>query len=373
MQINRQNYEQYFLLYADGELTTSERNAVQQFVTENKDLAIELEMIQAAILPKEEIKLLDKNFLYKGVDYKTQQKLLLKLDNELPANELAEIDALLSGNINAKAEYDLLASTVLDKNEKIIFEHKHLLYKKEKDNVVVFGYLRWAAAAIFIGFVLFTGIKFYNNKNTEGPVATNSNKENTIQNNTTSTAQNADNKTTPTQNTVIGNDKTTDEVKQNNNNVVIDNNTENNFARETQKIVKDKNIVTNNNKERITNKQQENNTNQNNFIAQQEIVIPQVPNNIIVENNTAVAKINTAEKTLNTERLYELENTYAYQNVALKEEEITENKILYMNESKVKKSKVGMFFSKIKNAVQKTAKVKPGNSIQIAGFEISGN
>jgi hypothetical protein len=365
MQINRQNYEQYFLLYADGELTTSERNAVQQFVTENKDLAIELEMIQAAILPKEDIKLLDKNFLYKGVDYKTQQKLLLKLDNELPANELAEINALLSNNINAKAEYDLLASTVLDKNEKIIFEHKHLLYKKEKDSVVVFGYLRWAAAAIFIGFALFTGIKFYNNKNTEGSVAANTTKENTIQNNTASTTQNADNKTTPTQNTVIGNNKTTDDVKQNNNN------TENNFVRETQKIVKDKNIVTNNNKERITNKQQENNTNQNNFIAQQEIVIPPVPNNIVIENSTAIT--NTTERTLNTERLYELENTYAYQNVVQKEEEITENKILYMNESKVKKSKVGMFFSKIKNAVQKTAKVKPGYSIQIAGFEISGN
>jgi hypothetical protein len=375
MQINRQNYENYFLLYADGELTTSDRNAVQQFVIENKDLAIELEMIQASILPKEDVKLIDKNFLYKGVDYKTQQQLLLKLDNELPAQELAALDALLESNVNAKAEYDLLSKTTLDKNENIIFEHKHLLYKKEKDNVVVFGYLRWAAAAIFIGFALFTGIKFYANKNVDKPEIATATKENKIENIAPGKTENNSTQNTIKQNKIAQTDEAATTPKQNISNEELINTTENNIARETQKNVNNKNSVTNNNNERITNKQQENNTNnnQNNFIAKEEI--PQLNNTI--KNETLIAKNNTTENTINAETLYELENTYSsqniVQNVVQKVEDNTENKILYMNESKVKKSKVGMFFSKIKNAVQKSAKVKPGNSIQIAGFEISGN
>ena len=381
MQINRQNYEQYFLLYADGELTTSQRNAVQEFVAVNKDLAIELAMIQAAILPAEEVMLLDKNFLFKGIDEQTQEKLLLKIDNELPAKELAAINAVIQNDSAVKATFDLFSKTVLDKNEKIIFEHKHLLYKKEKDNVVVFGYLRWAAAAVFIGIALFTGIKFYSNKSTVEPAVANANKENATQKNTlikTENNSNTNNKTdNNTSNVAQANETTIEPNKNNANNTnnIITNSTENKLANETQKNVNNKNIVTNNSKERITNKQQENieNKSPNNFIPNQEEAIAATNTNTKNENNNTTAISNSTQKIINTERVYELENTYAYQNVVQRIEDNTENKILYMNESKVKKSKVGIFFSKIKAAVQKTAKVKPGQTIQVAGFEISGN
>lgn len=376
MQINRQNYEQYLLLYADGELTASQRIIVQQFVAEHKDLSIELAMIQAAILPIDEIRLTDKNFLYKGVDYKTQEKLLLKLDNELPTLALADVDILINTNTNTKEAFELLEKTRLDKNEKIVFEHKHLLYKKERDNVVVFGYLRWAAAAVFIGIALFTGIKFFNNKNTTDTAIAITPDTKNVENRTINNTGN-DNVPNKIENTIANN------VAQNNDAITTPNqkNTIQNLViskqnnTETQKNVNNKNIVTNKNYQRITNNKEENNTNnnQNNFIANNEIVIPQ-QNNTVVENNTLIAKTSTTNNTINTERLYELENTYAYQNVVQKlEEDNVENKILYMDESKVKKSKVGMFFSKIKKAVTKSAKVKPGSTIQVAGFEISAN
>ena len=63
MFINRNNYENFFLLYADGELSASEHLAVEEFVAQNEDLRVELEMIQAAVLPLEEISLIDKSFL----------------------------------------------------------------------------------------------------------------------------------------------------------------------------------------------------------------------------------------------------------------------------------------------------------------------
>ena len=41
-----------------------------------------------------------------------------------------------------------------------------------------------------------------------------------------------------------------------------------------------------------------------------------------------------------------------------------------MNEEKVKKSKVGGFFKRVKSLVERTANLKTGNTLQIAGFEI---
>jgi hypothetical protein len=49
MQINRQSYEEYFLLYADGELNESEKKAVEEFIDQNPDLAGELTLIQETV------------------------------------------------------------------------------------------------------------------------------------------------------------------------------------------------------------------------------------------------------------------------------------------------------------------------------------
>ena len=43
--INRNNYEEFFLLYADNELDAETKLAVENFVQQNTDLAVELEML----------------------------------------------------------------------------------------------------------------------------------------------------------------------------------------------------------------------------------------------------------------------------------------------------------------------------------------
>jgi hypothetical protein len=50
MQINRQTYEEYFILYADGELNESEKKAVEQFIQHNPDLAGEFGLIQDTVM-----------------------------------------------------------------------------------------------------------------------------------------------------------------------------------------------------------------------------------------------------------------------------------------------------------------------------------
>jgi len=54
MRINRQTYEEYFLLYTDGELTTEERLEVERFAEEHSDLKKELEMMKLSVLVADE-------------------------------------------------------------------------------------------------------------------------------------------------------------------------------------------------------------------------------------------------------------------------------------------------------------------------------
>ena len=67
MQINRQSYEEYFLLYADGELNESEKKAVEEFIDQNPDLAGELSIIQETVFkPDGSIVFENKELLFKN-------------------------------------------------------------------------------------------------------------------------------------------------------------------------------------------------------------------------------------------------------------------------------------------------------------------
>jgi hypothetical protein len=71
MQINRQTYEEFFLLYTDGELNLDEKKAVEDFIIENPDLKEELILMQEVTFePDEEIIFEDKASLYREEERK---------------------------------------------------------------------------------------------------------------------------------------------------------------------------------------------------------------------------------------------------------------------------------------------------------------
>jgi hypothetical protein len=162
MNINRNNYEEYFLLYADNELTDSEKVEVIMFLKQNKDLEEEFRMIHYTISkPDVSVELADKSFLLRKneesfINEKNYEEVfVLYHDNELTENEKLETEKFLSHNTQLKNEFDLIGLARLTPEDSVIFPDKRQLYKKEKSGKVVpIMFWRIFAAAVFIGFGL---------------------------------------------------------------------------------------------------------------------------------------------------------------------------------------------------------------------------
>ena len=167
MNINRDNYETFFLLYVDNELSAPERNALELFIQNNADLQEELEMLQQSTIEPEPIIFKGKSSLFKTekITAGTEEKLLLFIDNELDAATSKELQLLLAADSALSAELNLLKQTKLYVETDIIFADKKSLYRKEKDNVIPFGWWKLAAAAVVIGFGIWGSVKYTINNN----------------------------------------------------------------------------------------------------------------------------------------------------------------------------------------------------------------
>ena len=70
MNINRNNYEEFFLLYVDNELGAAERKAVEDFVSQNPDLNGEWETyLQTKLSPDSSISFSGKHLLFRDASF----------------------------------------------------------------------------------------------------------------------------------------------------------------------------------------------------------------------------------------------------------------------------------------------------------------
>jgi len=102
-------------------------------------------------------------------------------------------------------------------------------------------------------------------------------------------------------------------------------------------------------------------------------------------NNNTIATVTQTDKTIdklnsgntdavvpsnqktNADNGYALTTNFSQSNG----DEQNNDKVLYMDENNVKKSKLGGLFRKVKRLVERTANIKTGDGIKVAGFDIA--
>lgn len=166
MNINRHNYESFFLLYIDNELSLSERNAVELFVQENTDLQEELDMLKQSVVKADDFVFKGKSKLFKPeiISAETEEQLLLYIDGELTAVAAEKFEIDLANDDSLASQLQIFQQTKLSPADKIIFADKELLYRKENNKVIPFDWWKIAVAAVFIGFGIWGTAIYLNTK-----------------------------------------------------------------------------------------------------------------------------------------------------------------------------------------------------------------
>jgi hypothetical protein len=173
MNIDRYNYEEFFLLYIDNELNPAERRAVEAFVQENPDLEEELTMLKQSLLkPDESVVLEDKSVLFKEErnqlinvqNYETF--FLLYVDDELSVDQRRAVESFASQHPAQQQELEVLMKTRVTSDTTVVFPNKQLLYREVVGGkVVVFKV--WRVVAVAAMLIIAVGIYWLNSINTK--------------------------------------------------------------------------------------------------------------------------------------------------------------------------------------------------------------
>jgi len=365
MNINRNNYEELFLMYVDNELSVQEKNAVDSFLIENPDLQEELLMLQQSILIPDAAVFADKQNLFRQetIDSDIQQQLILMLDNELDKTTKEKLLGLAQKEGSVRKELELLQQTKLPVEDKIIFEDKASLYKKEGGRVVSANWWRLAAAAVVIGFGVW-GVLSYSNRNSgPQPVPDNNNIVKV-------------NPSIPVAPTVPAGKKEQPVVKEN----IPSNDVAATSVNKTKDDIKIKTTtVKKTNIPEVAVKQQPNLKDVNDVAKQQEPRSNHLPKPVSENINTGgsnineVATVTPSEVRNNNSKKPDIvdpaepiANSITVQAAYIDKEGINEE------EDKGTKSKIGGFFKKLKRVVERKTNMQPGdNKIRIANVSFA--
>ena len=160
MKITRHNYEEYFILYLDNELSSADRREVELFVQQNPDLKAELDILFQSQLPVDtDVVFNGKESLLKSESASIKEDnyeewLLSYIDNELPNAEKTMLEKFVAERPALKKELEVLQKTKLQP-ENIVFGDKSILYRREEKVRVIA--INWRRIAIAASLVLAVG------------------------------------------------------------------------------------------------------------------------------------------------------------------------------------------------------------------------
>jgi hypothetical protein len=155
------NYEEFFVLYMDNELSDAQVKMVDEFLAANPDLKNEFEMLMITKLPLEKFSFDKKDLLAENIKLTSVgEELLLYIDDELPADKKKTVELEISSNKDYQLQHQSLLQTKLDLSEKIEYPNKKELYRRTERVIPIKMWMRVAAAVVIVAV---GGILYFSN------------------------------------------------------------------------------------------------------------------------------------------------------------------------------------------------------------------
>lgn len=166
MEINRNNYEAYFIDYLEGNLDKSLVDGFIEFIQSNPDLKEELALFESHSAMPENISFNKKNSLYKE-KYDSEKEFntaaVASLEGDISKEEKFEFEMYLAEHPDKKEEAALFSQTKLRADESVTFNKKNKLYRKPIGKVILLWSSR-VAAILILGLAVFALVNINSNE-----------------------------------------------------------------------------------------------------------------------------------------------------------------------------------------------------------------
>jgi len=134
MEINRNNYEEFFLDYIEGNLPEDQLASFHAFLHANPDLANELEEFDLVEMPANEMTLGNKDFLKKTTSKFEEpstfnEACIAMIEGDMDENEKTQFLGFLSQFPSKQSDFQLFQKTKLKADLSVVFENKQSLKK----------------------------------------------------------------------------------------------------------------------------------------------------------------------------------------------------------------------------------------------------
>jgi hypothetical protein len=175
--ITRDNYEAYFVMYIDDELSAADRKAVENFVQQHPDLEEELVMLQQSVLRADEhIVFEQKELLFKNLttpilvnEHNYEQYFVLYGDDELTNEEKDRVEQFVYHHPQYQAEFELIQQVKLVPDNTLTFPDKAYLYRTEEDDSRIAAFPWWRLTAAAIALLVIGSLAWYISVHTGQP------------------------------------------------------------------------------------------------------------------------------------------------------------------------------------------------------------
>ncbi len=155
MDINRNNYELYVIDYIEGNLSSDMEQAMRTFLSENPDLAAEIDGIEEFALESEPVNSVDWSYLKKSdldEDEIFEEVCIASVEKENSPETEKQLEEYLLSHPEKSHDYQLYKNTILEPDASIHFFGKEDLKKKSFKIATV---IYMAASIVSVAIILF--------------------------------------------------------------------------------------------------------------------------------------------------------------------------------------------------------------------------